>query len=288
MISSMTGYAERKFEFAWGAIIWKLKSLNHRGVEIMLRTPDELRVFETSFRRLISGHIARGRVDATLVLTHLDDETVSRLPDRQKIAALSAQSDVVRSIIPDAQPLSVREVLTWPDVVPVADLATDEICRQVTDALDSTLDELAEVRHIEGRGIHEFLNQKTVELRQLLDAARTMIPAVEAEFRSRISEAIEKFSLEVDAVRLEQEIAILMIKGDVSEELNRMELHLNEIERVLTEETVVGKRLGFLVQELHREANTLASKATHYPLNTLMVDARVVIDQVREQALNIE
>lgn len=288
MISSMTGYAECKFEFAWGVIIWKLRSVNHRGIEITLRTPEELRAFENSLRRCILGRIERGRIDATLMLAELDDATVGRQPDRKKIAELSAQSDLVRSVMPDAQQLSVREVLTWPDVVPVADLATDEISAQVLKALDTTLQMLIEIRKNEGAGIREFLDQKTAELNEMLDSAHGMIPAVETEFRTRMDEAIKKLNHEVDAARMEQEIAVMMIKADVSEELNRLKLHLNEVERILKEETVVGKRLGFLAQELQREANTLASKAAHHPLNVLMVDAKVVIDQVREQAQNIE
>ena len=104
---------------------------------------------------------------------------------------------------------------------------------------------------------------------------------------NRLTERLEEIEIELDPTRLEQEVALALMKSDVSEEMERFQMHVSEFKRILEEDSVAGKRLGFVLQEMNREANTLSAKTTYYPLNSLMVDIKVALEQIREQIQNI-
>ncbi len=288
MVSSMTGYARRVSDTQWGEMIWELRSLNHRGVEVSVRLPDVFRVLEPQIRRKIAERFNRGRIDANLWLRSPAAEVGLPPIDRDFVAALREHSEQVAQVIPEVRNLSVHQVLNWPGALAPQEVDEVQRSKHAVDLLGDALSDLQQARSSEGAGICEIVSVKLRELESAMSGVKELIPEAEKEIRDKISARIDSFNVDVDPTRLEQEVALLLIKADITEEVDRFGLHLKEFKRTLKGDEIAGKRLGFLIQEFGRELNTLGSKSGYYPLNALTIDMKVTVEQIREQILNLE
>jgi uncharacterized protein (TIGR00255 family) len=289
MIASMTGFARREVSGTWGTLVCELRSVNHRFLEHGFRLPDELRSLESEFRQSFVRELKRGKVDCTFSLRasagaesalQLDAAALQRLLER--IREVSAE-------IPEGTAtVGLLDVLRWPGVLRDVDTGTEDLLASARELLASTLKELIATRAREGERLRDLIEQRCTALRNLVSQVQARLPEVHARVRARLDERLAELKANVDQDRIEQELAMLLQRLDVDEELDRLVAHIEEIRRVTGGNEPAGRRLDFLMQELNREANTLSSKSQDLETTRAAVDMKVLIEQMREQVQNVE
>ena len=289
MIRSMTGFARRERQGPWGTLTCELRSVNHRYLELSLRLPDDLRGLENDARKLLSGTLRRGKVDAGVYLRGAPSAAASLDINRPLVEQVVAGAAEVNSIAGSAAgTLNPLDVLRWPGVIRDVERDVTPIATAAMELLRETATDLNEARAREGARIREMLAQRCEALRELVVAVRARLPEVSARIRARVLERVAQLGTPMDNERLEQEVALLAYKMDVEEELDRLGSHVTETLQVLDSKEPAGRRLDFLMQEFNREANTLSSKSQDTETTRAAVDMKVLIEQMREQVQNVE
>lgn len=286
MVVSMTAFARREHR----AFIWELRSVNHRSFDTSFRLPTQYRGMEHELAKRAAEEIRRGRLDATLRMTELDSANSlsinsERLTEVSNLFAQARKS--LDSVVSGDIQVHVVDILKWAGVVEETNDA-NRLDEAILETYDESLNDLVAMREREGRGLATIvethlddLDRLVVEIAQIADGQPSLV-------RDRIEKRIADLDLTVESSRLAQEIAVLAQRADVTEEIDRLNLHLSESRSCLRGPGPHGRRLDFLVQELAREANTLASKLISLEASSRTVDLKILVDQIREQAHNIE
>jgi uncharacterized protein YicC (UPF0701 family) len=307
-VYSMTGYASASAGTAEnergdasgagaGGVLAEARSVNGRFLDLSLKLPEELRGLEPAVRELVQASIRRGKVEVRLALPREAEGTWPR-PAPETLSRLAQLQDTVQGWLPKAAPLSVHEALGWCSRAGTAPRFDDGALAAVRACLEG----LRAARAREGERLVASLTERTAMLRVLAARAAPLVPAVvqrqQQRFLERWNEALAAaasgpggatpVSHEAAQDRALTEAASYAIRIDVAEELTRLAAHLDEIDRLLASGGELGKRLDFLIQELHREANTLGSKSAALELTNVSVEMKVLIEQMREQVQNIE
>ena len=287
MIYSMTGYAVASADSQRGALTLELRSVNSRFLDLQFRVAEELRAAEPLLRELISGRIARGKVDCRLYLGKSGASAQQPL-NVQAIQQLRNLAAEVDKAFPGVAPLRAADVLRWPGVL--AEPAVDEEATRAALELlvRRALDELSAARAREGAKLAEAVLARAAEMRKRLAEVAPLVPEAVVAHRARLAERLRDVLDEGVEERIRAEIALFAAKSDVDEEITRLAAHLDEVERVVGKGGAAGKRLDFLAQELNREANTLASKAAGLKIADCALELKLLIEQIREQVQNIE
>jgi len=289
MIASMTGFARRESSGTWGTLVCELRSVNHRFLETGFRLPEELRSLEHELRQSFAQELKRGKVDCTLTLRGGLGAARALELDREALARLIERVREVKDAIPAGQAaLSPLDVLRWPGVIRDVDTGSDEILAAARALVAVALAELIAARAREGARLRELLEQRCTALAGIVEQLRARLPEAHGRVRARLDERLAELQANVDRDRLEQELALILQRLDVDEELDRLAAHIEEIRRVVGSNEPAGRRLDFLMQELNREANTLSSKSQDLETTRSAVDMKVLIEQMREQVQNIE
>jgi uncharacterized protein (TIGR00255 family) len=270
----------------------EIRSVNSRFLDLAFRLPEELRQYEPQLRELVTARVKRGKVEVRASVDTAGSDGV-REPSARLLQRLNTFQDTVRSWLPEAGALTVADVLRMCSAE--SQVETDWAA-PVTQAATRAVEELMSSREREGARLADMLLGHLKQLRSLADKARPMIPQLVEQQRTRFLERWkEAMSLadggsvpEAAQDRALSEATAFAIRIDVAEELTRLASHLEEIERLVKKGGDVGKRLDFLIQELHREANTLGSKSAALELTRISVDMKVLVEQMREQVQNIE
>jgi uncharacterized protein (TIGR00255 family) len=289
MIASMTGFARRETSGPWGSLICELRSVNHRFLESSLRLPEELRSLDPEIRQQFGRGLKRGKIDCTFTYRRTDTAARALDLDRGALEQLLGRVREVAALAGStAVSLDAIEALRWPGVIRDADTGTEELLAAARSLAAATVDDLALARSREGVRLGELIEQRCAGLLSLVVQVRARLPEVRTRIRSRLDERLAELKAEVDQERLEQELALLVQRLDVDEELDRLGSHVEEIRRIIAGSEPAGRRLDFLMQELNREANTLSSKSQDLETTRAAVDMKVLIEQLREQVQNIE
>jgi uncharacterized protein (TIGR00255 family) len=314
-VYSMTGYASVLAALPASAgsapaLALELRSVNGRFLDLSLKIPDELRALEPALREIVSAGLRRGKVELRAALQREGDVGVP-LPTPELLERLARADDLVRARLHDARPLSVQEVLQWARSGAAGEAAAtapfpsqagaSALEVAVLDAARRAAQALQEARAREGAKLASILLVRIAALRALAARAAPLVPEAIARQRERFlerwREALQAAGAAEAAPAVPEstvhdralgEAAAYALRIDVAEELSRLDAHLDEIERLLHAGGELGKRLDFLIQELHREANTLGSKSASLALSAISVDMRVLVEQMREQVQNIE
>src|SRR6267378_3136170 len=274
MIASMTGFARRETSGEWGTLVCELRSVNHRFLEPGFRLPDELRAAEGELRARLTRQLRRGKVDCTLSYRRSQGAGSALEVDPVALErVLAAVRVVARSLREPAAAVNAVDVLRWPGVLREDGGSGEQLLAATYAVFGATLEELVAARAREGARLRELLEQRCTGLEALVAEVRARLPEVTAG---------------VDPERLEQELALLLQRLDVDEELERLAGHISEVRRVIGASEPAGRRLDFLMQELNREANTLSSKSQDLETTRSAVDMKVLIEQMREQVQNAE
>ncbi len=277
MIYSMTGYAIATKESSQGILSLELRSVNHRYLDIQFRLPDKFRALEPSMRELITSKLNRGKVDCYMSFNQLSGNEGMQRINTELLQKLLELNHTVRTALPDAQSLSVADILRWPNILKTEILPTDDLCNLCKELLQNTLDELTAARAREGEKLKILLLERLASMRQLTAAAAPLIPALVTAFQERITAKLNDAIINSGDDRIRQELVLFASKIDIDEEISRLETHFDEVERVLVEGGVVGKHLDFLMQELNREANTIGSKSVDSDLSKISMELKILI-----------
>jgi uncharacterized protein (TIGR00255 family) len=288
MIASMTGFARRETTGPWGTLVCELRSVNHRFLEAGFRLPDDLRAAEGELRARLARHLRRGKVDCTLSYRRAQGMGGSLELDTDTLERLLAAVNTVRRSQQEPMSVNALEVLRWPGVLREEGATGEQLLTVAYGVFDATLEDLIAARFREGARLRELLEQRCTGLEGLVANVRSRLPEVHARVRSRIDERLAELAMNVDRERLEQEVALILQRLDVDEELERLSGHIEEVRRVIGAREPAGRRLDFLMQELNREANTLSSKSQDLETTRSAVDMKVLIEQMREQVQNAE
>ena len=270
----------------------EIRSVNSRFLDLAFQLPDELRQAEPALRELLTARLKRGKVEIRVALESNSASSL-KAPTPATLQRLGSLEDSIKSWLPNAAALSVADVLR---IATNEDKKPHDHNEELTKLAKKALKELLSAREREGARLKLMLLERTAQLRALSAQAVPLVPKLveqqKARFLERWKEAMalpdSKALPEAAQDRALSEATAFAIRIDVAEEITRLASHLDEIDRLLESGGELGKRLDFLIQELHREANTLGSKSASLELTHISVDMKVLIEQIREQVQNIE
>lgn len=288
MPHSMTGFSTAETRVGSYRLVWEIRSVNHRFLELGVRLPDELRAVEPECRERVAAAIKRGKVDCTLKIGADERGAVTGTIVAGALERLRALEEQVRQVFPNASALSADEVLRWPGVLEEPARNLEELGEAVKNCLDAALRALTESRAREGARIAEMLEKRNAAITALVAGIKPQLDGVQERYRERLRERLQRLEVQADPERLEQELALLAQRADVAEEIDRLVSHVAEVHAILQRNEPVGRRLDFVIQELNREANTFASKVQEEALTRAAVELKVLIEQMREQVQNLE
>lgn len=289
MIQSMTAFArkDRHIDEQGTTLVWEVKSVNHRYLEVTPRLPDAFRELDGPVRELCRKRLNRGKVDIGLRYQADAGETSINL-DETLVSELGSALHRIGELIQHPAPVSPADVLRMPGVLQTREADFGALLKPALALLDETLSSLVETRAREGQALAAMITDRLDGILVQVARTRVALPRIQEAQRTRLKKRIEDVIASPDPDRLEQELVLLAQKMDVAEELDRLEAHVTEVRRAVEQGGHVGRRLDFLMQELNREANTLASKSIDTETTQAAVELKVLIEQMREQIQNIE
>ena len=270
----------------------EIRSVNSRFLDLAFRLPDELRQAEPALRELLTAKLKRGKVEVRVSLESATSGNL-RAPSSATLQRLGSLEDSIKSWLPQAAALSVADILR---IATNEDKKPHDYSEELVKLAKKALKELMAARERDGARLAEMLLDRTAQLRALAALAVPMVPKLVEQQKNRFLERWKEAMALSESATLPEiaqdraltEATAFAIRIDVAEEITRLSSHLDEIDRLLGGGGELGKRLDFLIQELHREANTLGSKSASLELTRISVDMKVLIEQIREQVQNIE
>ncbi|WP_341676818.1 YicC/YloC family endoribonuclease [Niveibacterium sp. SC-1] len=288
MILSMTGYAVQSSDAGRARLNLELKTVNSRFLDLGFRMAEELRQAEPQLREAIVGRLTRGKVECRLYWQANPGAAVDLAMNGELLQRLEQAQAQLRGRFPDAPALSVGELLRWPGVLGESGPDFDSLLAMAGKLIQSALDELIATRAREGAKLAEMIRERVGKMRELVAQAEPILPAAVAEYQEKLTNRLKEAVATLDEDRVRTEVSLFAQRADVMEEFSRLRTHLDEVERVLKAGGPAGKRLDFLMQELNREANTLASKSISNALSSIAIEMKLIIEQMREQVQNLE
>lgn len=297
----MTAYATTTVETVAGTLTIELKSVNSRFLDLQFRMNDEFRLYEPVFRETIMQQVKRGKVECRLSFGRgVHAPSSLRLNDALLAEVMKLQGEVHQRN-PQAQAMTVNEILRWPGMIEEAAPDQEILQAQVKEAMTATVQTFTSEREREGASLTKALLEKVSAMQEIVVRVEPLIPQMLAQFRQkavdRMQEALgialagnlpQTMTQQEAAERIRQEVTLYGMRIDVAEELARLKIHLEETKEIFRKGGMLGKRMDFMLQELNREANTLGSKAVIKELSDASIDLKLLIEQIREQVQNLE
>ncbi|RTZ48203.1 YicC family protein [Candidimonas sp. SYP-B2681] len=310
MIRSMTAFGNARSETAQGSVTIEFRTVNSRFLDINFRLPEDLRMVEGLIRERLGQTVTRGKVEIRVNYARTDTRVAATL-NPEYLRALAEQLHLAREILPDVAAPRLTELLNASNSTDNGDFDPEIWSAMCLDATTQALAELQAGREREGQRLAAMMQDCASEVSQIVDQVEKDLPALLAEHQEKIANKLRDALTAVSpdgfahisgpelSARIAQEASLFSLRIDVAEELSRLRSHIAELEHLLnTGETIArkdkknggsaGKRLDFLFQEMNREANTLGSKASALSVTRAAIDLKLLIEQMREQAQNIE
>ena len=297
-VASMTGYAALDGKTLAGTVTAECRSVNSRFLDLTMRLDDALRFTEPAVRERLQKRLTRGKVELRLNLT-ADASALPASVNEEALRRVLALQESILKLDPQAQELSVAEILELPGIAAAETPDRDKLLGEVLAIVDRTLDEFIAAREREGAALAQVLSGYCDKMSAVVKDVRGAMPQIISQLEGRLTERLtdaladalkEKSTLTKEEVtdRIRQEVTMYAIKMDVDEEMNRLDTHLAEVKRLLAQGGAVGRKLDFMAQEMNREANTLGSKAAAIEMTQASLALKITIDQMREQIQNLE
>ena len=287
MIYSMTAFARLEIKKDWGDAVWEMRSVNQRYLENYFRLPEQFRGLENTLREKLRQNLTRGKIECALrieskksanAVLNLNKELADQVI--QSLRWLKAQAGEGE--------INLTEVLRYPGVVEAQEEDLDVISQDLLLAFDELLHDFIAMRSREGEKLQGIIQQRLNAISIEADKVRAQMPAVLQWQRERLLQRFEEAQINLDPQRVEQEMILLAQRVDVAGELDRLQMHVKETANILKKGGAVGRKLDFMMQELNRESNTLASKSINADITASAVELKVLIEQMREQIQNLE
>jgi uncharacterized protein (TIGR00255 family) len=288
MTRSMTAFTSVEDRGDLGTLSWDIRSVNHRFLEVGVRLPEELRELEPVVRERVAHSVHRGKVECRLRYQP-GSALLSEIVINEELAARLVQATRhIDGLLYNPAPVNAMDILGWPGIIVSGESSAEPLREQAVRLLDRALADLVATREREGARLRVHLEHRLDPFERCLRQVRNHLPLTLASVREKLLRRLAELRTEVDEARLQQELALLLTKADVVEEIDRLETHAREVHRVLEGGGTIGRRLDFLMQELHREANTLGAKAADLETVNAALELKVLVEQMREQVQNIE
>ncbi|MEK9567955.1 MAG: YicC/YloC family endoribonuclease [Paracoccaceae bacterium] len=298
MINSMTGYASDTILVGDFSLDAEIKSVNSKSFDLKIYLPEYMTFMENDIRQLVSKQIARGSI-VLKIKAKQNDEASSNFTLNNEV--LNTAIDEIKTIEQKCDekniqfsPLTVLDFFSvkgvWEENK-ISQTDTVELKSVMLDKLPELIKKFIETRRIEGQGLQAILVEKLSSIMEFIKEIDKILPDRSRHLKKNFKTALDKIINEqnqVDENRLEQEIALLVIKQDIQEELDRLKVHIVSMQDLVNSSNVVGKKLDFLSQELNREVNTICSKSQYSDLTKLGIEMKTLVDQFREQVQNVE
>ncbi len=288
MIKSMTAFARQQAHYKGNALQWEIRSVNHRFLELSFSLPDAFRLLEPKLRELIKARLSRGKVDCNLHYPRVGQNLSQSELNQALLQQLAQFHQQLQAYFPETASPSLIEVLNWPEMLQSNAEDYEEMHTAILELFAVTLDSLVDSRAAEGEKLGKFLLQRIESMTTELVQVKKILPDLVSRQKQKLLDRFEQLELSLNAERLEQEMVFYAQKLDVSEELERLQTHLSALRDALKQKMPVGRRLDFLLQESHREVNTLAAKSPSAEVAHIGVTLKLLLEQMREQTQNIE
>ena len=287
MIYSMTAFARLEVKKDWGDAVWEIRSVNQRYLENFFRLPEQFRGLENTLREKLRQSLTRGKIECSLRI-ETKKQTNAELNLNKELANQVIQSlQWIKSQAGEGE-INLTDVLRYPGVVEAQEQDLDAISQDLLTAFDDLLTDFIAMRGREGEKLNDIIQQRLDAITVEADKVRSQMPAVLQWQRERLLQRFEDAQVNLDPQRVEQEMILLAQRVDVAEELDRLQMHVKETTNILKKGGAVGRKLDFMMQELNRESNTLASKSINADITASAVELKVLIEQMREQIQNLE
>ena len=287
MIYSMTAFAHLEIKKEWGNAVWEIRSVNQRFLETYFRLPEAFRHLEMGLRERLRNSLTRGKVECSLrvELAQASNNKIALNNDyaEQVIASLKT----LQGIAGEGE-INLVDVLRYPGVVDVQSQDLDQIAQDLLAGFEQILADFIAMRGREGENLQAIIQQRLDSITEIAQSVQNQMPEVLQWQKDRLQQRFEELNLQLDPQRLEQEMVLTAQRVDVAEELDRLQLHVKETSSILKKGGAVGRKLDFMMQELNRESNTLASKSINADITNSAVELKVLIEQMREQIQNLE
>ena len=288
MLHSMTGFARQTAELPIGTLTWELRALNHRYLDIQFRLPEALRSKEIELRQQATTCLERGKIECSLYFRRAISDSAELTLNHELAQQIRKKIEELSVLFPETLAVDPIDILRWPGVVTEAEFDTNLLFHEASVLLRESLAALCKMRASEGKRIADMLESRCDSVMNITESISARMLDVLTGIRMRQQKRLDQLNIEADPTRLEIELALIAQKLDVDEELDRLMSHISEIRKIITSDGAVGRQLDFLMQELNREANTLASKSADAETTKTAVELKVLIEQMREQIQNVE
>ena len=290
MLKSMTAFASGDVQTEFGRFTCEIRSVNQRFLDITLRQPDFLRKAEGEIRKLVGKYISRGKVEIFIKYYPNPDADIEDLSVNMPLLnqLLECSSEIQNKVININTDFNTMDLLKWPQIIIQTPKNTAKMEQSAIELIEDVVKSLIEARVREGESLKAVLLEKLDTIIETRNIVEKHIPEIQQSLKERLLAKLDEMKIDCNEERFEQGLALLLQKSDIIEETDRLNTHIQEIQRVIDLDEPVGRRLDFLIQELHREANTIGSKSATVLTSQSSIDMKVAIEQMREQIQNIE
>ena len=292
MIKSMTGFGKGEARFKSGKVTVEIKTVNHKFFDATLKLPNGIAAFEDRIKEILQKKIKRGKVNLNLTYdgTLLKGERISI--NRRAAKNYYNELDGLKRYLGLEEGITIKDIIALPGVLNF-DALEEGLIRfwpKTKKALDVAIDRLIDDRAKEGKALHIDLARRAKKIDTLLATIRSRAHLNIDEYRKRFADRVKDLTggREIDMGRLEMEVAIFAKNSDISEEITRLDNHLSNFNKTMSAGGEVGKKIDFIAQELHREINTIGSKASDFKISKNVIEIKGEIEKIREQAKNLE
>ena len=287
MPNSMTAFSRIDVNSEFGSLIFELKSVNHRFIEINFKVPELFKKLELQMRDLLKEALVRGKVECSIIINENTVLSETKIDQAQLENYLDLMQKV-KSKVGEPDKISITDVLNLPGVLnqkPVESSGLEKFCLE---GFKETIKKLKEFREIEGKKLKKDITEKIKFIEVHLESLEKELPRLLDLNRKRLEKRISDLAVQIDRDRLDQEMVLLANRSDIDEEIVRLRSHSSEVIRLLDTDNAIGRKLDFLMQEMNREANTIGSKSLSEFTSKVAIELKVLIEQIREQVQNIE
>lgn len=285
---SMTAYHRQAVQESWGQAVWEIRSVNHRYLDLSFKMPEAFRECETTWRKVITQALNRGKVECALTFIPSQQTTPKIEINESLVEQLVASCQKITRFPGVGQMVNAIDILRWPQVLSVPPLSIESSKEAISKLLTTALSALQTVRQQEGQQIATTLLEKLHLIVEKVALIKDKQSASLGQYKTKLLQKIAELKQEIDPGRMEQELVFHAQRIDIQEEIDRLMSHAHEVERLLNANEPHGRRLDFLMQEMMREANTLGAKVADHQLSQASIDLKVLIEQMREQIQNLE
>lgn len=295
MLKSMTGFGRGVAENQRYTVEVEIKSVNHRFLDIQLRSPKQVNAYEQELRKIIKERLPRGRVDVFVTVKEVSDAGKEvaihwDLVD-QLVESLQKEGQARYGVVDLEPKVILEQIVSLPDFVEITEAKDDDesLGELLIAAVTTAAEQNAANRAQEGQALAAVMVENREQIATALARLQSFVALYQGEFKERFEKKLQDYLQEtVDQERLLTELAIQLERGDIQEEIDRLAIHLQNFDRLLAKDEPVGRELDFLIQECNREINTIGSKSSAIEIKELVVLMKTTVEKIREQVQNVE